>query len=61
LPDSYQASVEINILDQNYSITLEEYLDYTGKKGLMSIYKQGNTEMLIFSYDTNEVFDIASK
>ena len=59
--DSYQATVEVNILDKGYSYVLDEFLDYEGNRALMRVYKAGFKSSYIFSYDTDEIFSIMSK
>ena len=59
--DSYQATVEVNILDKNYSFVIDEFLDYEGNRALLRVYKRGVQSSSIFSYDTDEVFSITSK
>ncbi|GFO04696.1 hypothetical protein PoB_003120100 [Plakobranchus ocellatus] len=56
--DSYQATVEVNIVDKGYSYVIEEYLDYEGNRGLMISNRNGQKSTFIFSYDTDELFSI---
>ncbi|GFR97586.1 EF-hand domain-containing protein D1 [Elysia marginata] len=58
--DSYQATVEVNILDKGYSYVVDEFLDYEGNRALMRVYKSGFKSSYIFSYDTDEVFSISN-
>ncbi|KAK3791544.1 hypothetical protein RRG08_002903 [Elysia crispata] len=58
--DSYQATVEVNILDKNYSFVIDEFLDYEGNRALLRVYKRGVQSSSIFSYDTDEVFSITN-
>ncbi|RUS88567.1 hypothetical protein EGW08_003667 [Elysia chlorotica] len=57
--DSYQATVEVNILDKNYSYVIDEFLDYEGNRALMRVQKRGLQSSYIFSYDTDELFTIS--
>ncbi|KAH9489818.1 hypothetical protein Btru_036397 [Bulinus truncatus] len=56
--DSYQSTVEINILDKNYSIVTQEYLDYQNNVGAIIAYKNGAKTQVIYSYSTGEIFQI---
>lgn len=49
------------MIDQQYTMVIDESLDYEGNRGAMTVYKQGNTTKFIFSYDTNEVFEITDQ
>ncbi|KAI8786711.1 CAunnamed protein product [Biomphalaria glabrata] len=57
--NSYQARVEVNILDKNYSMVVDEYLDYPGNRGLLKAYRNGKNYQLLYSYATGEVFHMS--
>ncbi|CAG5116877.1 unnamed protein product, partial [Candidula unifasciata] len=58
LSQNYHATVSVSIVDQNYSMMIDEHVDYDGRRAALTVHKEGNIENLIFSYDTNEVFYI---
>ncbi|XP_059170927.1 uncharacterized protein LOC131952327 [Physella acuta] len=56
--NDFQARIEVNVLDKNYSMVVDEYLDYTGNRGALVAYRQGVKEMVLYSYVTGEVFHV---
>ncbi|KAK6989321.1 hypothetical protein BgiMline_012529, partial [Biomphalaria glabrata] len=56
--DSYQATVEINILDKNYSMVTQEYLDYQNNIGAIIAFTNGVKTQVIYSYRSGEIFEI---
>uniref|UniRef100_A0A2C9JY44 LolA-like domain-containing protein n=1 Tax=Biomphalaria glabrata TaxID=6526 RepID=A0A2C9JY44_BIOGL len=56
--DSYQATVEVNILDKNYSMVTQEYLDYQNNIGAIIAFRNGVKTQVIYSYRSGEIFEI---
>ncbi|XP_035827314.1 uncharacterized protein LOC101857428 [Aplysia californica] len=56
--DSYQAHVEVNLMDQNRTMEIDEYLDYDDNQGLLVFYENGMSSRVIYNYEVNEVYSI---
>ena len=58
LPDQYQTIIEVNIVDKNFSLTAFEYFDYVTDKAALTMERNGVKSLLLFDYNTDELFDI---
>ncbi|XP_046353474.2 uncharacterized protein LOC124133217 [Haliotis rufescens] len=65
LPDmsfqSFQAHVEVNLMDKGYTMDAEQYLDFDGNNGLIKFFANGMESRSIYSYNTGEIFKIDSE
>lgn len=57
-PDAFEASVEVNIVDRNYTVLYTEYYDRNANKGALRRTKDGKSTYSIYNYNENEVMTI---
>ncbi|XP_059170926.1 uncharacterized protein LOC131952326 [Physella acuta] len=56
--NSYEARVEVNLLDRNVSMVMDEYLDYQNNRGALFVYRNGQRIQEIYSFSTDEIFRV---
>lgn len=57
-PDAFEASVEVNIVDRNYTVLYTEYYDRNANKGALRKVKNGSSIYSIYNYNENEMLVI---
>lgn len=61
VPNSFQTRIEATIIDKNYTISGEEYFDYTSNQASITLLKDGVVFKLIFDYPNEQLFYVQRK
>ena len=55
-PDSYSTIIEGNILEQNLTVTAQEYFDHENNRATLKMRQQGVLHNLVFDYNNDQLF-----
>ncbi|XP_045159313.2 uncharacterized protein LOC123524856 [Mercenaria mercenaria] len=61
LPDQFQATIEANFVNKNYTITAYEYFDNPGNRAAIRAKKNNTDNISLFDYTNNQVTYIYGK
>ena len=60
-PDSYSTIIEGNIVEQNITVTAQEYFDHENNRATLKMRQRGTLHDLVFDYDNDQLFYVVGK